>query len=428
MIKLAKQENSHLFKIAHWQVGAAQVYFIAAPEIPFLEMQLAFAAGSCFDQEQLGISQLVNVMLNQGTSHLSAKRLAQQLELVGAELETDADRDLGMLRLLSLSETRYLEKALHVASAIISTPNFPNAAFQNMKKRFIGAVHMRKQMPDAIAKDMLFGYLYGKHPYAHPVMGTPTTIAEIKRQDIIHFYDQHYVQQNAVLTLIGNLTQGRAKEISHALLAPLARGNNPPSMLSLPAHIPSTLHYEHQHFPSDQTVLMMGWLGIPNNSADYFPLLLANHILGGSSFNSILFKKIRVEQGLAYAISSTLTTMKLAGPIVIAVQTRHSHAQKTYTLTMNLLKEYYAYGPTKKALADAKREIIHGFPLSLMSTAAKSSYLLHIGAFGLPLNYLDSFRRNVANVSLHEVHRVIQQYLNPEKMCVVSVGQTPLHR
>ena len=110
-------------QIEKWQTSnGARVLFVAAPELPMLDIRLVFDAGSARDKDKAGMALLTNGMLSEGAGGLSTQALAENFEAVGAQFSNGALKDMAWLSLRSLREDKYLKPALANLKQIVSKP------------------------------------------------------------------------------------------------------------------------------------------------------------------------------------------------------------------------------------------------------------------------------------------------------------------
>ena len=138
---------------------------------------------------------------------------------------------------------------------------------------------------------------------------------------------------------------------------------------------------------------LMGQRAIKRQSADYFPLIVGNHILGGGILTSRLNDAIREKKGLAYHVYSNVMPMKEKGPFIIGLSTRKDKATTALKIARNTLKDFVSKGATAKELKASKQNIVNSFPLRIASNASLLGSVMRISAYQLPLNYLDTYRK-----------------------------------
>ncbi len=408
--------------IQHWQTKqGTQVYFVQRNEIPMLETNIVFAAGSGHDDIP-GVSNLTNIMLNQGTKNYNTDQIAAGFDDIGAQFHLASDRDMGMVSLRSLTKPKYLYSALRLLTEILSAPLFPKKSFLRMQQLVLLAINRQKQTPEAIAKNAFYEAVYRNHIYGNSVLGTEQSVAALTVGDLKKFHKKYYVAKNAIITLVGDVTRKRAEQIANQLVAHLPSGEIANQFVE--AMNVTKKGIKKIDFPSEQTHILMGQVGISYDDPDYFPIMVGNTILGGSSVVSRLFSEVRGVHGLAYSITSIIMPLAARGPFLIVLQTRHSEAKKTIKIVNRVLTDFIEKGPTKSEILRVKKKIINGFPLTLSQNNSVSDKLCAIGFNHLPLNYLDSYCEKVNVVTARQIKQAFQRHFNPEKKVTIMVGNS----
>lgn len=425
-----------IFLFIHWTIGAAtsfkteqwntqngtKVVFYQAMEVPMLDISLAFAAGSAYDQNNYGLSALTAQMLNEGSSDMSAVAIAEELDNTGAQFEASITKDMAVFNLRTLSSPVALNKASDLFTQITNHPNFPQEAMIREKNQFLMAIAQTKSAPDNLATEAFFQNLYQNHPYAHSSNGTEQSVQSIKRQDLIQFYKNYYVANNATLIFVGAIDSQTAHQLAEKITRDLATGT---AAAPIPqAKALKSAQHNHLSFPSSQTVVRLGQLGIDHKNPNYFPLIVGNYILGGAGLTSKLAIEVREKRGLTYSINSQFIPMPGPGPFIISLSTENKQAKKAIGFTEEILKNYVLNGPNQEELNAAKSYLNGSFPLSLASNKAIANILLRMTFYHLPSNYLDTYIDNINRVTREDIKRAFQQELHPDKLLQLTVGPT----
>src|SRR3989338_614568 len=261
--------------IQRWQTkNGAQVYFVQAIELHMVDIQIAFTAGSAFDNQLPGLAALTNTMLSDGADQLSADQIAEQFDDVGAIYVNDINRTLSMIGLRSLTDPKYLNPALQTFSKVLVKPTFPQEQFEREQRTTIGALIKEEQLPDSVAQKAFYQALYGQSSLAHSPLGTKAGVKKITVSAIKHFYQRYYVAHNALIAIVGDISHQQAEKIANETVGLLPEGSPAPELLSLSdttqaksIHIP---------FPAEQTNIYLGQMGIARSNPDYFPLKIGN--------------------------------------------------------------------------------------------------------------------------------------------------------
>jgi len=409
-------------KIQHWLTSnGGRVYFVAAHELPIVDVQVVFDAGAARDGASHGLALLTNDLLSEGAGGLNADKISERFDSLGVQFSNSSQRDMSMFSIRSLTEERYLNPGLDLLATILQKPDFPKTAFKRERNRLLTAIAQRKQQPEALAEQAFFKAVFRKHPYHTLPGGDARTVKALKIADLRAFYNKYFVAKNAIIAIVGDLDQKQAQAVAEKLLGGLPAGE---AAAQLPAVKPlasaETVKVEH---PSAQTHILVGQPGIRRGDPDYFPLYVGNHILGGSGLVARLSDEIREKRGLSYSTYSYFSPMHVAGPFIIGLQTRTDSASEALKVTRDVVKKFVEQGPTPEELDAAKKNLTGGFPLRISSNKKIVSYVAMIGFYGLPLDYLDTFNRKVEAVTIAQIKDAFKRRLNPDKMVTVLVGR-----
>jgi len=408
--------------IQHWNTAnGTRVYFVAAPELPMVDIEIIFDAGAARDNKKPGTALLTNGLLAEGAGKLNANQISERFDELGARFGNQSERDMAILTLRSMSEDKVLTPALDLFTQVLTQPTFPKNAFKRERKRLLVALEQRKQSPGDLAEEAFYKAVYGSHPYSIMPSGDEKSIKSLAIKDLKTFYQRYYVASNAVIAIVGDVDRQKAEQIANTIAGPLPKGS-PADPLPKVAPLTEGKVTKIQH-PSTQTHILMGQPGIRRDDPDYFALYVGNHTLGGSGLVARLANQIREKRGLAYSIYSYFFPMREMGPFQVGLQTRTDKAQQALKLTIETIKKFVAEGPTEQELTASKKNITGGFPLRIASNSSILGYIGMIGFYGLPLDYLDTFNSKVQAVTIADIRDAFKRRVDPEKMATILVGK-----
>ncbi len=408
-------------KIEIWHTdNGIKTLFVAAPELPMIDVAVTFDAGSARDGEKHGISQLTHSLLNTGTGNLDADKIAEQFDDVGANFGASVNVDRSSVSLRSLTDENLFEQALTTYINVLTKPSFPKKDFERLKKQSLIAIKASEQRPGAIATKQFYKAIYGEHPYAHPSEGYRETIEALSLKEVKQFHEQYIVAENALIAIVGGIDLSRAKDIASRISSSLATGEKP-NAIEKPKLLKTTKEI-YVPYPSQQSHVFLGHLGTARGDPDHFVLYTGNHVLGGGGFTSRLMKEIRVQRGLSYSVYSYFYPLQLEGPFVLGLQTRTDQAEEALNVAVDTIKSFIVDGPTEEELTLSKKNIIGGFPLRIDSNRDILGYLSVIGYYDLPLNYLETFNDNIAAVTSKDIRNAFSDKLDIQHMVRVIVG------
>lgn len=418
---LMMQTTSAAPKIEHWVSDKGlKVYYVNVPQLPMMDLRLVFYAGSAYDGDKAGAAMMSNALLSTGAGGLNADQLAEQFESVGAIASNGAARDMGWLTLRTLTLPDEQKTAVDTWLKVIGEPDFPEKDFERVKKQTLLGLQGEKQSPSAIASKAFYKNLYGDHPYASPQNGTEASIQAMTLADLKAFHAKHYVANNAILAIVGNVDRAAAEQLAKQVADQLPAGEKaaaipevPPLTAAKTIRIP---------FPSQQAHVMIGQPGDKRGDKDYFTLYLGNHIMGGGGFTSHLMKQVRDERGLSYSVYSYFSAMQQNGPFLLSLQTKLDQTDEAIKVANDVMADFQKNGPTDEELIEAKKDVNGGFPLNVASNADIIQYLGMIGFYDLPLDYLDTFTGKIDAITQAQIMDAFQRRLQLDNLLTVIVG------
>ena len=419
VLLLGLQQALATVTIEHWTTSnGARVYFVAAPSLPMLDVQVDFAAGSMFDPPgKAGLAALTRGILDLGTQQRDETAISEQLADIGAALGGGADTDRASISLRTLTDADKLPAALNILRDVLQQPRFDAAILEREKTRTIAGLKEAMTRPDSIAGKAFWEAMYPNHPYGR--QATPESVASLNRADLLDFHRRLYTAGNASISLVGQLNRQQAEKIAEDLSAALPAGQAPslpPAPVAAPATTKALPH------PASQAHISLGLPAIERGHPDFFPLMVGNYTLGGGGFVSRLVKEVRDKRGFAYSVYSYFAPLRHAGPFQIGLQTQRNQAGEAIKVVRQVLDEFIANGPSPDELAAAKANLSGSFPLRLDSNAKLLANIAVIGFYGLPLDYLDHYQAKVEAVTVDEVKRAFSRHVRTDRLMTVTVA------
>ncbi len=413
--------------IQKWSTAdGAKVLFVANHDLPIVDVNIDFPAGSAYDTpDQSGLAHLTNHLLTLGAAGLDENAMALAQADIGASIGERFGQEEAGLSLRTLSSEPERQKAMTLLAQSLQQPRFDDAVLMRERTRMVAAIKEAEALPGTVAGKAFLRALYRQHPYALPENGEPASLARLTRADVQRFYRDHYQARYAVIAIIGDLTRPQAEALALQLTQnlPAPEGAALPPIPPVPP-LPGA-DVEHISHPSSQSHVLIGAPGMTRTDPDYYPLLVGNYVLGGGGFDSRLTQVVRDKNGLAYSVYSYFSPMRQQGPFVVGLQTKNASAAEAVSLVRGVLDRFIAEGPTAAELKQAKANIAGGFPLRLDSNRKIIEYLSVIGDFDLPLDWLDAYPKKVEAVTLEQIRDAFRRRLDPHKLVEVVVGGAP---
>jgi len=393
---------------------------VERPALPILTVQMGIRAGSRHDPpDGAGTASLVARLLTEGTATRTAGEIADQIEFVGGRLAAEAEQDFARVTVTVLKRDQ--ELGMELLADVVRRPAFAPDEVERVKKEVLGEIESDEDHPDAVAGKAFDRALYGAHPYAHPLEGDRDAVAAATPESLKAFHAARYLPNNAVISFVGDVSVEKARKATLAAFGDWKAGEVP--FLDLPlAAPPQGIDLVTIDRPVTQATVFMGHLGLERADPDFYPVIVMNYILGGGGFASRLVHEVREEGGLAYAIGSGFHALKDPGDFVVRFQTRNPAANQAIRSVLDELRRIRTEPVEDGELADAKANLVGGFPLRIDTNGETANLLTFIEMYGLGTDYFTDYIDKVEAVTRDDVLRVAATYLHPDDMVWVVVG------
>ncbi len=398
-----------------------KIIMVEHHELPVVAIELLVKAGSVHDpQEKQGLANIVAQLLREGTRSKDSLEISEEIDFIGGTLSADCEYDSTSITATAL--VKHFKTILDLLSEVARFPTFKPKDLEFHRDKAITYILREKDNKRIIAGRHFSETLYGTHPYAHPPIGTVEGLRAITGKEIIQFHKGHYVPNNSILTVVGDIDPESILAVVKKTFGSWKKGEVQESKIP---PVPEIAGYRIRLVDKPdltQTEIWIGHLGIKRTDHEYFPLLLMNYILGRGPV-SRLYTEVRAERGLSYGVKSIFDARRLRGPFYIRTYSKNETAIETLRVVLDGLKKLKSGGITKEELDSARAYYVGHFPLSLETPAQIASRIIEQEFYGLPEDYLEKYLENIKAVSIEGVNRAIKRVLDPKNLVIVLVSK-----
>lgn len=406
----------------------AQAFLVQTKALPMVDIEISIDAGDRYDPAlKSGLAtvagQLMNYDAKSNSGLLSEAQIADEIADLGANLTVSVGGERAVMRIRTLSRKDLRDRAVQLASAMLSAPTYDAKILVREKQRMTTALLESDTKPESVLDRRFRKAVYGDYPLAN----SPSTqsIANINATDLKQFHKQFYRGDRMIVSIVGDVSKAEAAEIVQSLLQKVPQSGSP--IAKLPEFNRSPIEPLSQRkvnipFDSQQAHIAMGMTAVTRSNPDYFPLLVGNYILGGGGFVSRLMSEVREKRGLAYSVSSYFAPGKDAGIFQAGLQTKNDQAALALEVLSTTITQFIANGPTPTELDAAKANLMNGYPLRIDNNRKLLDNVSSIAWNNLPLDTMDVWTKQVEAVSLEQVQQAFQKYLAMDRMKIVVLG------
>lgn len=396
-----------------------EVWMVEHRELPIVAMNLVLKTGQANEPDnRTGVAGLSTALIDDGTKTRSALDISNGLQSIGANMGAGSGWDSTNVTLQTL--TKNLDKALDIYADVIQNPTFPEREFASLRDRQIIGLRQQKANPNAIGNTVYNRVLYGDHPYGRD--NTEATLKAISRDDVVRYYESTFRPNNGVLIVVGNYDKAAMRSKLESAFSAWKPGEVSARTLPQPRQLERTGIFLVDRPNSAQSVVGIGQVGIDRASPDYYPVLLMNNILGGG-ITARISMNLREDKGYTYGANSSFSFRRGPGPFRAGGDMQTAVTKESVAELMKELRGIRGGVPiTQKELDYYKQRLIRLFPSGFETVGAISNQLANLVAYDLPDTYFNDYITNVNAVTLADVNRVANRYLDPDKMAIVIVG------
>jgi len=255
-----------------------------AHSLPVVNVEVIVKAGAVLEpDDKAGLAHLTAELLDEGTATRSATQIADAVDFIGAGLSADGGEDYATASLRVLKKD--LNTGMDLLSDILLHPSFPDQELERKRQELLGEIISEKDQPGEVADKAFNQIVFGANPYHRPTEGTEQTLPAISRADVLQFYEQYYHPNNAIMTIVGDITESEAVSLLKTYFGPWAR--NPIPAVTIPPAVgleKSVVKLIDKDLT--QANIILGHLGIDRKNPDYYAVTVMNYILGGGGFSA----------------------------------------------------------------------------------------------------------------------------------------------
>jgi predicted Zn-dependent peptidase len=399
-----------------------QVVLLESHKVPTFNMQLVVLSGGLSDKADYhGLATFTAGLLREGTSKRSSKEIAEQVDALGATLTANS----GLSSMTSTVNTggliENLDQTLDLFADVIRNPTFPQAEVDKYKTRTLAQLQFQRSIPQFLAAEQFQRAIYGANHPAALVAPPADSLKKLTSKDLADFHSTYYRPNNAILAIVGDVTLKEIMPKLEKAFGDWQQGDVPATTIP-PAPSQSDARIFLIDRPgSVQTVLQLGTLGIERTSPDYFAVLLADRVLGGGP-SGRLFLNLREDKGYTYGAYSNFGGSKFKGTWVSSSEVRTDVTEGAMKEFMYELNRLRTEPVSATELDNAKHAIIGSFALSLEQPQALLQNIITQKLYNLPADYWDTYPQKVSAITVADVQRAAQTYLDMGHLQVVAVG------
>lgn len=387
--------------------------------LPLVSYRLVFQSGDVNDPaDTTGLTSAVTSLLTEGTADYTSLQLAEKTERLGASISASSSDDFTIIAASSLS--LYSSDVLHLMAEVALRPTFPEEELDLYRRNTIENLKFQRSQPGFLANEQVGRLIYGDHPYSKAAPSA-ADVEKLTREMLAAFHAKRFIPNNAMFIVVGDVKRDELIAEINELFGDWQPGAIVEDAFPPPPKRTTRTVTIVDRPGSAQSNIVISNLGVSREHPDYFPLIVMNQVLGAGA-SSRVFMNLREEKGYTYGAYTRLDFKKLAGEAEATAEVRTA-------VTGDSLKEFFYELERIRVdkvgddeLADAKNFLTGVFPIRAETQEGLTNLIVNQHLYGLPEDYLQTYRDHVEAVTVDDVLRVAREHIRPDEMAVVIVG------
>ena len=403
-----------------------EAWLVREQTVPLVTLNYAFQGGSSQDDaDKAGAAHMTADMLDEGAGDLNARAFQERLENHAIELSFQVGRDQFRGSLRALNEHR--EEAFDLLRLTLTAPRFDADAIERVRGQLLSELRRDTTNPNELASRSWWATAFPGHPYGRESKGTLETLPRVGADDMRNYVRRVFARNELTISIVGDVDAKTAGDLIDRVFASLpAKSDLKPVADASPAGLGRRIVI---NLDVPQAVVTFGGQGLARSDPDFMAGYIVNHILGGGSFSSRLYKEVREKRGLAYGVSNSLVWFKNAAVLLGGTATRADRTGDALAIIEHETKRMADEGPTADELAASKSFLKGSYALSLDSSAKIAAQLTQIQLDKLGIDYIQRRSTLIEAVTIADAKRVAKRLYGGGMLVTVAgrpVGVTSI--
>jgi len=384
--------------------------------LPSVTIGVWIKAGSRYEKSNLnGISHFLEHMFFKGTKKRSAKQIADEIDLIGGQINAFTSKEYTCIYVKVLSED--LDIALDILSDMFYDSNFDENEIKKERGVIIEEINMYEDSPEEIVHDLIFKAAYGKHMLSEPVLGTKETLQDMDHNSLKNYYDSMYINENVALTVLGNFNEESIVEKINEYFSKEHSGNLFSEECNPKFHSNSIVRFKD----TEQFHMCLSYEGLSFGDPNTYSLMVINNLLGGS-ISSMLFQRIREELGLVYSVYTYPVYNEGTGLFNLYAGFQQENFDKLINEIGIIFNNFFNKGPSEETILRAKRQLKGNYMMGLESTSSRMNLLGKSELFHSELKTLEYIHKKIDAISPESINMVINKLKNTKTPAISLIG------
>lgn len=393
------------------------VMIVENNKLPRVSASLNIDNPPIVEGSKAGVSQLTGALMGKGSLNQDKDSFNEEVDFMGASI------GFGSQSASSSSLSRYFGRVLEMMADAALNPNFTEEEFIKERDILLDGIKSGEKSVTTAARRVESLLAYGvNHPYGEFI--SKESVERVSLDDVKQFYQTYFHPNNAYLVIVGDIDVKAVKKQIKKLFKDWKSGADIISNTPMVENATNT-QIEFVDMPNavQTEVTVQNTVNLKKKDPDYFPLLLANAILGGGG-EARLFLNLREDKGYTYGSYSRMGNNKYTEARFRATASvRNAVADSSVVEILKEVDRIRTEQVSEEELRRAKAKYIGSFVRAVESPGTIASYAYEIETENLPKDFYTNYLSSISSVTQADIQRVAQKYFLVDRARVVVTGK-----
>ncbi|UBZ07852.1 insulinase family protein [Salegentibacter mishustinae] len=367
-------------------------------------------------EEKPATAALVSSLLGTGTENMPKDDFNEEIDFLGANV------NFGSESVYASSLSKFFPRVMELMAEGALKPKFTQEEFEAEKNKQIEGLKSIDKDVGSIASRVSAALAYGaNHPYGE--FATVENTEKVSLEDVKAFYNNYFKPANAYLVVVGDVKTSEVKKLAEKNFGNWEAGAPKEQDLPQVANVNETqINLVDMPNAVQSELRLQNTIDLKMADEDYFPVLVANQILGGS-FGSYLNMNLREDKGYTYGARTSTGADKYASRFVAQASVRNAVTDSAIVESLKEIRRIKTEPVDAEMLENAKSKFAGDFVLRLEQPSTIANYALNIKTNDLSDDFYETFLEKINAVTADDIQRVANKYYQTDNMRIVVAGK-----
>ena len=366
--------------------------------------------------EYNGMSHFIEHMLFKGTENRTAKQIAEEMDAVGGQINAYTTKEYTCYHTRVLD--KHFDRALDVISDMFLHSRFEQKDIERERNVIIEEINMYEDAPEELVHDSLQEAIWKDSSLGQPILGTVESISKFHTENMKDFFEKRYHTENTIISVAGHFDTEEMFLKLNKTLGQWKRKNDFVYYDTKTIYTPNIVKREKD---IEQVHLCIAFPALERDHPQKYALAVFNTIFGGG-MSSLLFQKLREENGLNYTIYSYTSAYVDSGLFAIYAGMNPNQTEKVIELIFDEIKILKENKLSQKLIDVTKEQMISNFIIGQESTV---NLMTASGASVLLRGFVqdtEEILQQIEEITAEDIQNVIEKIFIKQNMSVSIVG------